>query len=84
MSLRLTLLRRADVGLGVLVGFLYGAIGASACGTFGLDFGKETNDFSVFFTVVLCQMITLVALFALVRAMVANDGGQIAVLWPHS
>lgn len=86
VSVWFTLLGRTDVGLGVLVGFLHGAVGGSSCSSCQRGFGKQTSNFSSgFLAVVLHQTVTLGALFALVvGTVVAGDGGQVTVLWPDS
>lgn len=88
VSVWFTLLRGTDVGLGVLVGFLHCAVvGGSSCSSSRQrGFGKQTGNFpSGLLTVVLHQTVALGALFALVvGAVVARDGGQVAVLWPDS
>lgn len=86
VTLWFTLLRRTDVGLGVLVGSLHSAVGDSSCGSCQGSFGKQTSNFcSGLLAVVLHQSVALGALFALVvGAVVAGDGGQVGVLWPDS
>lgn len=81
-SLRFSLLRWADRGLGVLAGLLGCAIGAGTCSPSQLGFRDQTGSFPhAFLTVVLHQTVTFVALFSLV--VVAKDGGQVGVLRPH-
>lgn len=79
-----TLLRRTDVGLGVLVGLLHGAVCGSSCSSCQGSFGKQTGDFSSgFLAVVLHQTVVLGALFALVvGAVEVRNRGQVTVLWP--
>lgn len=86
VSLWLAVLRRTDVGLSVLTGFLYCAVGGSTCSCSDLGFGMQTSNFSSgFLAVVLLRTVTLWALFALaVGTVVVGDVGQVSVLGPHS
>lgn len=92
MSVRFVILRRTDVGLGVLVRLVHGAVvvvvvaaGGGGCTSSQRGFGEPTVGLSGLLAVVLHQPVALHGLFALVvEALVARDGGQVTVLRPDS
>lgn len=87
VAIQVALLRSTgSIELDVLVGFGHSAVVAgSRSSSSQWRFGKETLTFSRFLAVVFHQTITLQGLFALVVGMVvAEDWGQVTVLWPYS
>lgn len=86
VPLRLAVLRRTDVGLGVLISLLHCAVGRSTRSCCQLGFRMQPNNvWSGFLAVVLLQAVALGALFVLaVGTVEARDVGQVGVLGPHS